>query len=136
VGRSLETNPVKCLYLDTHILVWLYQDGAARLTPQGIRAIEEAEQLLISPMVELELIYLHEILRINCPGNTLLDSLRHDIGLELCTQSFAAVIGEALTLDWTRDPFDRIIVAQAAHRGSPLLTADQNIRNHYSGAIW
>lgn len=127
---------MKQLYLDTHILVWLYQDGAARLTPLGVRAIEGAEQLLISPMVELELTYLHEIARINCSGPTILDSLRRDIGLETCKQPFAAVVGEALALDWTRDPFDRIIVAQAAHRVAPLLTADQNIHKHYSAAIW
>jgi len=62
--------------------------------------------------------------------------LRRDIGLETCKQPFAAVVGAALTLDWTRDPFDRIIVAQASHRESPLLTADQNIREHYSAAVW
>lgn len=109
---------MKRLYLDTHILVWLYQDGAARLTPLGVRAIEGAEQLLISPMVELELTYLNEISRINCPAITILDSLRRDIGLETCKQPFAAAVGAALELDWTRDPFDRIIVAQAAHRES------------------
>ncbi|MFU8788511.1 MAG: type II toxin-antitoxin system VapC family toxin [Methylobacter sp.] len=132
----MEAVTVKPLYLDTHILVWLYQDGATRLTPLAVRAIEEAEQLLISPMVELELTYLYEISRINCPALNILDSLRRDIGLETCKQPFAAVVGAALTLDWTRDPFDRLIVAQAAHRASPLLTADQNIREHYSGAIW
>jgi PIN domain nuclease of toxin-antitoxin system len=127
---------VKRLYLDTHILVWLYQDGAARLTPQATQALETAEQLLISPMAELELAYLHEISRINCTAFTILDSLRRDIGLETCPQPFAAVIGTALTLDWTRDPFDRIIVAQAAHRESPLLSADQNIIKHYAAAVW
>ena len=127
---------MKHLYLDTHILVWLYQDGEARLTQQGVRAIEKAEQLLISPMVELELTYLHEISRINCPALSILDTLRRDIGLEICKQPVAAVINETLSLDWTRDPFDRIIVAQADRRTSPLLTADQNIREHYSIAIW
>lgn len=127
---------VKQLYLDTHILVWLYQDGAARLTPQGVGAIETAEQLLISPMVELELTYLHEISRINCPASAILDSLRRDIGLETCPQPFAAVIGAALNLDWTRDPFDRLIVAQATHRNAPLLTADRNIAQHYPAAVW
>jgi len=127
---------VKRLYLDTHILVWLYQDGATRLTSQGVRAVETAEQLLISPMVELELTYLHEISRINCTALAILDSLRRDIGLETCNLPFAAVIGATLTLAWTRDPFDRIIAAQAAHRDSPLLTADQNIRAHYPAAIW
>lgn len=127
---------MKRLYLDTHILVWLYQDGATRLTSQGVRAIETAEQLLISPMVELELAYLHEIARINRSASAILDSLRRDIGLETCNLPFAAVVGTALTMDWTRDPFDRIITAQAAHRESPLLTADQNMRTHCSTAIW
>jgi PIN domain nuclease of toxin-antitoxin system len=132
----MEALAVKRLYLDTHILVWLYQDGAARLTPRGTRAIESADLLLISPMVELELSYLHEISRINCPAATILDYLRRDIGLETCPLPFAAVIGSALTLNWTRDPFDRIIIAQAAHRESPLLTADQNILKHHTTAIW
>lgn len=127
---------MKRLYLDTHILVWLYQDGAERLTPLGIRAIEGAEQLLVSPMVELELTYLYEISRINCSALTILESLRRDIGLETCKQPFASVVGTALKLDWTRDPFDRIIVAQAAHRESALLTADQHIRQHYSASVW
>lgn len=127
---------MKRLYLDTHILVWLYQDGVTRLTSQATQAIETAEQLLISPMVELELTYLHEISRINCTAFTILDGLRRDIGLETCPQPFAAVIGTALKLDWTRDPFDRIIVAQAAHRESPLLSADQNIIKHYAAAVW
>jgi PIN domain nuclease of toxin-antitoxin system len=127
---------VKRLYLDSHVLVWLYQDGAARLTPKGMHAIEAAEQLLISPMVELELSYLHEISRINCTSSVLLDCLRRDLGVEICHQPFATVVGSALALDWTRDPFDRIIVAQAAHRKSLLLTADQNILKHYAAAIW
>ena len=124
------------LYLDTHILVWLYQDGAARLTPQGMQSIEAAQQLLISPIVELEFTYLHEISRIKCSALTILDSLRRDIGLETCVQPFASIIGAALKLDWTRDPFDRIIVGQAAYRDSHLLTADQNIREKYSRAVW
>ncbi|MGZ4954686.1 MAG: hypothetical protein ACXV8O_06020 [Methylobacter sp.] len=47
----MEAVTVKQLYLDTHILIWLYQDGATRLTPLAVNALEEAEQLLISPMV-------------------------------------------------------------------------------------
>lgn len=124
------------LYLDTHVLVWLYQDGASRLTPQGVRTIEQAGQLLISPMVELELTYLHEIARINCPASDILNTLRRDIGLEACKLPFAAVVGSALAQGWTRDPFDRLIVAQAAHRSLPLLTADQNILAHYPLALW
>jgi PIN domain nuclease of toxin-antitoxin system len=43
------------LYLDTHVLVWLYQDSARRLSARGVEAIETTERLLISPIVELEI---------------------------------------------------------------------------------
>lgn len=124
------------LYLDTHVVAWLYQDGAARLTPDGVRSVEAAERLLVSPMVELELEYLHEISRINCPAQDILDTLRRDIGLETCKQPFATVVGAAVKLGWTRDPFDRLIVAQATHSAAPLLTADRHIHANYEHAIW
>ena len=37
---------------------------------------------------------------------------------------------------WTRDPFDRVIVAQARLRGAPLLTKDRAIHAGYERAIW
>jgi PIN domain nuclease of toxin-antitoxin system len=124
------------LYLDTHVLVWLYQDGARRLTPTGGHAIDAAERLLISPIVELELAYLNEIGRINCNAATLLDVLRREVDLETCKRPFASVVGAAVDQTWTRDPFDRLIVAQAAHCQAPLLTADRNILVHYPRAFW
>ncbi len=124
------------LYLDTHVLVWLYQEGAARLTEQGARLIEAATPLLISPIVELELTYLHEISRIQCSAATILDVMRRDVDLQICTLPFTGVVGAAVSQTWTRDPFDRLIVAQAAYGQARLLTADRHILGHYSLAIW
>jgi PIN domain nuclease of toxin-antitoxin system len=124
------------LYLDTHAVLWLYQDAGTRLTPLGREAVDAAESLLISPMVELEITYLQEIGRINTRAAEILDTLRRDMDLETCKLPFATVVGEALLQVWTRDPFDRIIVAQAAARSSPLLTADAAMRDHYSAALW
>lgn len=124
------------LYLDTHVLVWLYQDGAARLSPAGVQAVDTSERLLVSPIVELELSYLHEIGRITCPAATILDTLRRDLDLETCKLAFASVVGAALAQTWTRNPFDRLIVAQAAHGQARLLTADRNILDHYAPAFW
>jgi len=44
------------LYLDTHVLVWLYQDGAARLTARGAEAVDTADALLVSPIVDSSLL--------------------------------------------------------------------------------
>lgn len=42
----------------------------------------------------------------------------------------------ALKESWTRDPFDRLIVANAKAAGAPLITKDERIRKHYRRAIW
>jgi PIN domain nuclease of toxin-antitoxin system len=124
------------LYLDTHVLVWLNQDGAARLTPSGAQAIETTERPLISPMAELELTYLHKISRINCSAAKIVDTLRRDLDREACKLPFASVVGAAIAQTRTRNPFDRPIIEQAAHGQSPLLSADRNFLALYSAAFW
>ncbi|MCF7950382.1 MAG: hypothetical protein K9L57_01970 [Spirochaetaceae bacterium] len=37
---------------------------------------------------------------------------------------------------WTRDPFDRLITAQADIQAASLLTKDGTIRTHYPKAVW
>ena len=124
------------LYLDTHVLVWLYQDGAARLTARGAEAVDTADALLVSPIVELELAYLKEIGRITSAPGTIMDALRRDLELDACRLPFASIVGAAVGHVWTRDPFDRLIVAQAAHGQSPLLTADRAMLENYGQAFW
>lgn len=65
-----------------------------------------------------------------------MDVLRRDLDLETCKLALASVVGAALEQTWTRDPFDRLIVAQAAHGKASLLTADSNILSHYPAAFW
>ena len=123
------------IYLDTHVVAWLYT-GDLGLFPAGVRRWLEEEELLISPMVELELQYLHEVGRTTVPGAEVVAALAAEIGLSRCDLPFEQVIAEAIRTSWTRDPFDRIIVAQAALRRRPLLTKDDSIREHYGEAVW
>lgn len=123
-------------YLDTPVMVWLCQKQLEKLTPPAVAALEESD-VLLSPMVLLELEYLYEIKRILRAPQALLHQLQAQIGLRLCDQSFAAVVQTALFETWTRDPFDRVIVAQAKSNGyAPLLTSDSKIRENYPQAIW
>ena len=43
----------------------------------------------------------------------------------------ATVIRRALRLDWTRDPFDRMLVAHSLARRMPLCTVDRHVREHH-----
>ena len=123
------------IYLDTHVVVWLYAAELDRFTPTAKDRLER-EDLLISPIVQLELQYLRETARITVDSALILESLGQTIGLELCGQPFALVVVESIQQDWTRDPFDRLIVAQAKTRDASLLTKDRTILEHYPHAVW
>jgi PIN domain nuclease of toxin-antitoxin system len=58
------------------------------------------------------------------------------LGVTMCSASFPAVSREADRHAWTRDPFDRLIVAQASLHEAPLVTKGQTLHAHYAGADW
>jgi PIN domain nuclease of toxin-antitoxin system len=123
------------IYLDTHVVVWLFSGQTELLTPRALESIEKHD-LLISPMVALELRYLFETNRINQQPHTIIKELARATGLALCALPFDKIVAEACRLHWTRDPFDRIIAANASLRKTPLLTKDRSILSHYKWAFW
>jgi PIN domain nuclease of toxin-antitoxin system len=123
------------IYLDTHVLLWLHAGLIERFSAKGCRLLEENE-LLISPAVKLELQYLFEIGRTALPAFQIIDDIDGQIGLAVCDLPFDAVINRAVTLNWTRDPFDRLISAHAMCRQIPLLTKDKTIRRRVKLAVW
>ncbi|MCI0415840.1 PIN domain-containing protein [bacterium] len=123
------------VHLDTHVVVWLYS-GLLHLVPSRIALAIDENSLRVSPIVALEIQYLYETRRITIRANTILEDLDLRIGLRLDRLSFARVARQSLLEKWTRDPFDRLIVAQARIRQVPLLTKDRTIRKHYKNARW
>lgn len=123
------------IYLDTHVLVWLFAGLIEKLSSEAIKLIED-NNLYISPMVSLELTYLHETKKINRTAHLIIHELQTRIGLKICTIPFETIVSKANSLSWTRDPFDRIIVAQAMCASAKLLTKDRTIRKYSRIAIW
>lgn len=123
------------VHLDTHIVCWLYEGRTELLSASAMRAIESS-LLQVSPMVQLELSYLHEIGRISRSGAAVLEALASDIGLSVADASFAQVTKTAETLTWTRDPFDRMIVAQCMVAGAGLVSKDGLIQQNFSKVVW
>jgi PIN domain nuclease of toxin-antitoxin system len=87
-------------------------------------------------MVELELQFLFEIGRTGQPGAVVVGDLKDRIGLAVSDVPFPAVATVAAQLSWTRDPFDRLIVAQAMAEQATLLTRDKVIRANFRKAVW
>lgn len=114
---------------------WLYE-GAERRIPTAVRDLIESGEPLVSPIVELELTYLYEVGRVTEPATAPLTALRKTIGLQVADVSAAALVQAATKLSWTRDPFDRMIAAQAIVADAPLATADGTILANLPLATW
>ena len=122
-------------YLDTHVAVWLYAGRVEEFSPAVLAEVESAE-LRISPIVLLEIRLLQEIGRIDAGPDDILNVLRRDIGLTVCAIAFPDVVLASFAESWTRDPFDRLIVAHAKAGKGKLISKDRKIRLAFNRALW
>lgn len=123
------------VYLDTHAVIFLYMGQVKKLSAQALGLIE-SEEIRISPMVYLELQYLHEIGRITQGPEKVISYLEARIELKLRGLPFLRVAQFAAREAWTRDPFDRMIVAQARLGEHKLISKDETIQNNYNHALF
>jgi len=131
MARNRET----IVYLDTHVVIWLYAGLLDKITDAAKKAIDESD-LFISQMVRLELQYLYEIGRIKVRPGTAINSLIKTIGLKESDIAFNRVIEEALKLKWIRDVFDRLLVAEAKTLKYGFVSADRDIQANFKSTIW
>lgn len=121
--------------IDTHIAVYLYMDEKERIS-QKAQDLLETQQIVLPQMARLELDYLYEIGRISEKSETVVGALFEDIGLLLSDTGFHDIVSEAKNLKWTRDPFDRLICADAIALDAALVTKDKKIRENLILAVW
>src|SRR5258708_5650624 len=123
-------------YIDTNTVLFLHAGRLDRISTRAQRRIDTSD-LVISPMVLLEIQMLYEKGKIKYDANRILSDLSQQVGLSVCRLSMTSVVNSALSMSWTRDPGDRLITANAhANNVSSLITSDQNIQNHYPNTIW
>lgn len=104
-------------------MIWSLTGNLRAAPLQGIR-----QGLRISPVTLLELHFLREVGRLTIvPGHSL-EEVCSDPRWKLDSPSSSRLFRAAHGLDWTRDPFDRLLVAHARYRGWRLATGDGPLR--------
>lgn len=123
--------------LDTHALLW-FQAGDRRLSRAARRAIEaDGADLVVSAASVWEMAIKASLGRLRLPG-TVSAYLAEKVGqgyrvLPVSGPHAARV--EALP--WHhRDPFDRLLAAQAVEEGWPLISRDRVFRRYGVDVIW
>lgn len=122
-------------FLDTHAAIFLWE-GRTELFGSGSRELLERAVLQVSPLVRLELGFLREVGKLKVEPDHLLGSLTADYGVTVTADPIDRLIPLAMPLSWTRDPFDRMLVATALLHEVPLITRDARIQENFAGAVW
>jgi PIN domain nuclease of toxin-antitoxin system len=110
------------ILLDTNAVVWLVS-GHKRARPLD----ETSARLHLSPVTLLELQFLVEIGKLELRAGASVSSLLGHPRWALDNPPSSALFSAALPLTWTRDPFDRLLVAHALHRRWRLATGDARL---------
>jgi PIN domain nuclease of toxin-antitoxin system len=113
------------LLLDTHVFLWWLSDPKI-LTPAAASAISDPQnRVLISVAVLWEIAIKRAIGKLTAPIDLQNDVQR--VGFELLPIDLVHVEKTERLPMHHRDPFDRMLVAQAIVEGATLVTRDPNI---------
>jgi PIN domain nuclease of toxin-antitoxin system len=116
--------------LDTHAVLW-WQAGGKRLSRAATRVINNADELLISPLTCWEIATLERLGRIKLDRDAVSwvrALLRADrIAVAPLTSEAGAWAGE-LPDTFPGDPIDRLLYATARDHRVPLVSKDQRLR--------
>ena len=116
------------LLLDTHVLLWIAA-GDDKLGPQARAAIEDGRRLVfVSAATTWEIAIKSGLGRLDVPDDYL-EMLQHYRFTPLDIRHEHALAVRALP-SLHRDPFDRMLVAQARTEGLVLVTRDPNVRGY------
>jgi len=118
--------------LDTHVMLWWLHDSA-RLLPATRQLLANARHELIwsaASTWELAIKLPLGKLRIDEPLQQFVTRILREQSLVGLPVQHAHAAHVALLPPIHRDPFDRLLVAQAAVEGLPLLTADARLEDY------
>jgi PIN domain nuclease of toxin-antitoxin system len=131
IGRQVPTSTTRAAkgtvtLLDTNALIWLL-----RKHPRA-RALARFPRLYVSPASLLEVQMLIESGRARAVAGRTTSDLAHDPRWLHDEPPSGDWFHAAMDVGWTRDPFDRLIVAHARVRGWKLATGDEALMTHLS----
>ena len=124
------------LLLDTHAWLWTMMEPE-RLNADARQSIEREAELILSvaSIWEMAIKQAAGKLRIDGGLEDFRRSVRQMNGTELAIRAEHALAAAALA-EHHRDPFDRMLVAQAQVDGLVLLTADKLVMAYGGDVIW
>lgn len=126
------------ILLDTHALLWA-AEGDPRLSAAAAVIIgDRSEELLFSAVSALEIVIKHAGGRLELPDDARawIHTRVQAFGLIELPITIDHAIEAGMLPKHHRDPWDRLLVAQARIEGVPILTADTMLLRYDVETIW
>ena len=122
------------LLLDTHALIWALEDSP-RLSATARAAIADGKnQVLVSVASGWEIAIKRALGRLDTPDD--LEEAIDAAGFDKRLVTFADARRLGSLPAHHRDPFDRMLVAQALEDGVPIVSCDPQIARYQVQIVW
>lgn len=120
------------LLLDTHVVLWQLE-GTRALGPKAQEAIQQASELLFSVVSFAEIGVKAAIGKLAIPDDLYEHVMRSGVRVLGLDPDHGLAVAD-LPMHH-RDPFDRLLVAQARAAGLAIVTADERIARYDVAAV-
>lgn len=134
-ARRLTIGESRRLLLDTQVWLW-WQTDDSRLGVGARAAISGASEVRFSAVSAWEIAIKSALGKLTLPrGHDIVAELEKDGFLELPVHLSHALAVRKLP-DIHRDPFDRMLVAQALSEGLSIVTGDRQLEGYSAPLLW
>ncbi len=126
------------LLLDTHTFIW-WDSEPAKLSFQALALCQDRQNVLLLSVVsiwEMQIKLQLGKLRLTLPLREIIETQRHTNNVEILPITLAHVLALEHLPTHHKDPFDRLLVAQAIVEEAVLVSADPNIVKYAVQVVW
>jgi PIN domain nuclease of toxin-antitoxin system len=121
--------------LDTHLVLWWMEGEVSRISERALAALgSEGMEPVVSAVTIWEVAIKRSLGKVKARGGMLNEIERAGVELLPVTARHADLVA-SLPLHH-RDPFDRLLVAQATAENIPLVSDDEALRRYDVEVIW
>lgn len=125
------------LLLDTHVFIW-WDSDPAQLSATALAALRDpGNEVYVSVASVWEMVIKSQLgkLTLRLPLADIV-SQQQTNGLRLLPVDLTHVLAVAELPPIHKDPFDRVLIAQANVEGAELVSADQAVRQYAVNILW
>jgi PIN domain nuclease of toxin-antitoxin system len=122
------------LLIDSHALVWWFENSPALSIPARNAIADPSNEVLISVAAVWELMIKVSTGKLSLPAD--IERMVVGEGFAVLPISFVHLRGIPALLRIHRDPFDRMMIAQALAEGIPIATSDRVFAAYGVQIVW